>query len=219
MVLSGTASTAKSRVRFALALGCAAALGVASAGAQQPARAGVYTAAQADAGRAVYQANCAACHLPDLKGSNEALPLAGGNFMSTWRSRSTSDLFNKILTSMPPGKTGSLGETEIVTLVAFILQSNGAPAGNQALSATSAVPIADVATGQAAAQPRSDDEGGAATASKRAGPSSRPYGYRRGEKLPSGDRRNAAAPRSGRLADGPRQLSGLEPQPADADQP
>ncbi len=170
MVLSETPSTAKSRIRFALALGCAATLGIASARAQQPARAGVYTAAQADAGRAVYQANCAACHLPDLKGSNEALPLAGGNFMSTWRSRTTSDLFNKILTSMPPGKTGSLGETEIVTIVAFILQSNGAPAGNQALSATSAVPIADVATGQAAAQPRSEDEGGAATASKRAGP-------------------------------------------------
>ena len=90
--------------------------------------------------------------------------------MSTWRNRTTNDLFNKILTSMPPGKTGSLGETEIVTLVAFILQSNGAPAGNQALSATSAVPIADVATGQAAAQPRSEDEGGAAAASKRAGP-------------------------------------------------
>ena len=49
--------------------------------------------------------------------------------MSTWRSRTTSDLFNKILTSMPPGKTGSLGETEIVTIVAFILQSNGAPGG------------------------------------------------------------------------------------------
>ncbi len=169
MALSGTSSTTKSRIHFALALGCASALGIASAEAQQPARVGVYTAAQADAGRAVYQANCAACHLPDLKGSNEALPLAGGNFMSAWRNRTTSDLFNKILTSMPPGKTGSLGETEIVTLVAFILQSNGAPTGNQALSATSAVPIADVATGQAAAQPRSD-EGGAVAASRRAGP-------------------------------------------------
>ena len=119
MALSGTSSTAKSKIYFALALGCAAALGIASAEAQQPARAGVYTAAQADAGRAVYQANCAACHLPDLKGSNEALPLAGGNFMSAWRNRTTSDLFSKILTSMPPGKTGSLGETEIVTIVAF----------------------------------------------------------------------------------------------------
>ena len=219
MVLSGTASTAKSRVCFALALGCAAALGIASARAQQPAKAGIYTAAQADAGRAVYQANCAACHLPDLKGSNEALPLAGGNFMNAWRNRTTSDLFNKILTSMPPGKTGSLGETEIVTLVAFILQSNGAPAGTQALSATSAVAIADVATGQAAAQPRSDDEGGAATRIEARGSSGRPYGYRRSEELRAGHRRNAAASRSGRLADGPRQLSGLESQLPDADQP
>ena len=169
MALSGIPSTTRSRIHLALAF-AAVALGSANAAAQQPAKAGVYTAAQANAGRAVYQANCGACHLPDLKGSNEALPLAGGNFIGTWRNRTTSDLFNKILTSMPPGKTGSLGETEIVAIVAFILQSNAAPAGNQALSATSAVPIGDVATGQAAARPPSGDEGGAVTAPRPAGP-------------------------------------------------
>ena len=168
MVLSRTSSTARSRIYFALALAAAVALGVASAAAQQPARAGVYTAAQANAGRAVYQANCSDCHLRDLKGSNEAAPLAGVNFMSAWRDRTTSDLFNKILTSMPPGKAGSLGETEIVTIVAYILQSNGAAAGSQALSATSAVPIGEVASGQAA-RPASGDEDGAIAAPRRAG--------------------------------------------------
>ena len=39
--------------------------------------AGVFTAQQAAAGRAAYQASCASCHLPDLRGRNEASPLAG----------------------------------------------------------------------------------------------------------------------------------------------
>src|SRR6202163_2941399 len=104
MALSRISPRTRSRIYSGLAsaapLAAAVALGVASAAAQQPARAGVYTAAQANAGRAVYQANCGACHLPDLKGSNEALPLAGGNFIGTWRDRTTSDLFNKILTRL-----------------------------------------------------------------------------------------------------------------------
>ena len=148
MVLSGTASTAKSRVRFALALGCAAALGVASAGAQQPARAGVYTAEQFNAGRAAYTANCAACHMPDLKGSNEALPLAGPNFMSAWRSRTTRDLFDRISTSMPPGKAGSIGEQDVLAIIAFILQSNGARPGTKPLMATTAIGIGELASGE-----------------------------------------------------------------------
>ena len=39
-----------------------------------------FTAAQAAAGRAAYQERCASCHLPDLRGSNEAPPLAGAQF-------------------------------------------------------------------------------------------------------------------------------------------
>ena len=44
---------------------------------------------QATAGAALYQANCAGCHMPDLGGRNEAPPLAGANFMTTWGTRST----------------------------------------------------------------------------------------------------------------------------------
>ena len=39
-----------------------------AAGQQQPSGAPVYTAAQAAAGRAAYQANCASCHVADLGG-------------------------------------------------------------------------------------------------------------------------------------------------------
>ena len=46
---------------------------------------GAFTAAQAAAGRTSYLVNCVGCHLADLRGSNEARPLTGGDFMNTWR--------------------------------------------------------------------------------------------------------------------------------------
>src|SRR5688572_7660659 len=64
---------------------------------------GAYTAQQATAGRAVYQASCAGCHLPDLAGSNEAPQLAGVNFRNDWRDQQASALQDRIQKTMPPG--------------------------------------------------------------------------------------------------------------------
>ena len=132
--------------------------------AQQPnaPRPGPFTAEQAAAGRALYQSTCASCHLSDMKGTFEALPLAGPNFMNTWRNRPVSDLISRIRNSMPLTSPGSLSEQDAVNLVAFILQSNGATASTQALAANSLTPIGAVTTGAtppAAAQ--GDEEGGA----------------------------------------------------------
>src|SRR5947207_6404041 len=96
----------------------------------QPTTTPVFTAAQAAAGRAAYQANCSSCHLPDLGGRNEAPALAGVNFMSTWGSRSTRDLFDYMSATMPPGGS-TLGADDYAAIVAFVLQSNGATAGTQ----------------------------------------------------------------------------------------
>ncbi len=41
---------------------------------------GYLTAAQASRRPRGISAECASCHLPDLRGSNEAPPLAGSNF-------------------------------------------------------------------------------------------------------------------------------------------
>ena len=128
-----------------LALGWSAPLGFVLLAGQQPA-APVYTAAQATAGRAVYQAACASCHMPDLAGRNEAPQLAGANFMNTWRSRSTRDLLEFIQATMPP--TGeSLSADQYLAVTVFILQANGAAAGAQAFTPTTSVPIGTVATG------------------------------------------------------------------------
>src|SRR6202140_5109230 len=131
--------------------GALAALGlsIAMAAAQQPARTGPFTAEQAAAGRAIYQATCSTCHLADMKGTFEAPPLAGANFLNTWRNRPTSDLFSRIRNTMPITNPGSLSDQDAVNLVAFILQADGAAAGMQALTPETIVPIGAVATGNA----------------------------------------------------------------------
>ncbi|MBY0493647.1 MAG: cytochrome c, partial [Cyanobacteria bacterium] len=120
------------------------------ASARQATAPAVFTAAQAAAGQTTYAANCASCHLVDLAGQNEAPQLAGPNFRSTWGKRTTSDLIQYMSATMPPGRP-SLADQDYVNLAAFILRSNGAGAGTQALSATTAAVIGSVATGRAAA--------------------------------------------------------------------
>lgn len=115
--------------------------------AQQP---GTFTAEQANAGRAAYQTSCSGCHLADMAGRNEAPQLAGSQFMSAWGARTTHDLFTFMQAAMPPGAGGSLGEAEYVNIAAFILQSNGASAGNQPLTAAATTVIRSVATGATA---------------------------------------------------------------------
>jgi alcohol dehydrogenase (cytochrome c) len=108
---------------------------------------GPFTAAQADAGRAAYVANCVSCHQANLAGEGDALPLAGKTFIAAWRNRSTADLYNTIHTSMPYGNPGSLSPATYASLVAFILQANGATAGSAAFTPTTAVKISTVASG------------------------------------------------------------------------
>ncbi len=114
--------------------------------------AGPFTAAQAASGATVYQTNCAGCHGPDLEGRNDAPQLAGLMFMGGWGDRTASELVSFIQGAMPPGATGSLTPEAYLSVSAYILQSNGARPGNQALTAQSAVPIRSVATGQVTAQ-------------------------------------------------------------------
>jgi alcohol dehydrogenase (cytochrome c) len=95
---------------------------------------------QANAGRALYQANCASCHVSDLSGRNEAPPLAGGTFLNTWRNRTARDLFEYMQATMPPNGP-SLSADQSLAITSFILQSNGMPAGSQLLTPTTAVLI------------------------------------------------------------------------------
>ena len=135
------------------------------AGQQTPT--GQYTAIQAGAGRTVYQAQCAGCHLADLKGSGDAAPLSGTEFMDAWGRRSTRELLSFMQLTMPPTRAGGLSQEEYVNIAAFILQSNGAPAGTAALGTTTPamdVAINSVATGRAPAAAAQQAGRGAAPA-------------------------------------------------------
>ena len=107
-----------------------------------------YTAQQASAGSATYAANCAGCHAADLAGRGEAPELAGRNFMRSFGTRTIADLVAYMQRAMPPTNPGGLGADAYVQIAAFILQSNGAPAGAQALAANNSSLINSTATGQ-----------------------------------------------------------------------
>lgn len=124
--------------------------GVAALDAARQAAEGVYTAAQAAAGRVVYERECARCHQANLQGSFEAPPLAGESFLRFWGDLSPRDLFDRISRSMPPDQE-ALADTAYVDVVAYLLQANGAPAGGEPLAADAAVAIGAVAGGEAAA--------------------------------------------------------------------
>jgi len=119
-----------------------------------------FTAAQATAGGAAYQANCASCHQPDLKGQGTAPTLTGSEFVGGWGTRTTRDLLTFIQLTMPPASPSSLGAETYANIAAFILQQNGARPGTQTLTENARVPINSIATGQAAAPGAAQGGGG-----------------------------------------------------------
>lgn len=139
------------RSQITIAMGLIAACGVVILRGQQAGGAGPFTATQAGSGRTTYQERSSSCHLQNLQGSGDAPPLAGVGFISSWGSRKTSDLIAFIQSTMPPSANGSLGEQAYVNIAAYILQSNGAQAGNEALTTASGETIRSIATGAAAA--------------------------------------------------------------------
>jgi S-disulfanyl-L-cysteine oxidoreductase SoxD len=96
--------------------------------------AGVYTEAQAERGRDAYMESCSGCHREDLRGGAEALPLIGPRFIDQWREDKLSSLFAHISTRMPRAPRPKLALNTYLDIVAFILQSNGYPAGTQELT-------------------------------------------------------------------------------------
>jgi hypothetical protein len=98
-------------------------------------REAVYTEAQAERGKKVYEANCVTCHLPDLDGSANpdagarGAPLVGTRFVQDFGESKVSALFNKMKRDMPSGRPGTLTDQEYLDAAAFVLQRNKFPAG------------------------------------------------------------------------------------------
>ncbi len=129
-------------VRAITAIVFAGAMAAAGLGALRAARAadtpkttmdGVYTAAQAQRGKTQYSQSCATCHMDDLSGSGQALPLAGDAFMGTWEGQSVADLMGLIHDTMPQDKPGTLTPDQTLDTIAYLLQYNQFPAGKEEL--------------------------------------------------------------------------------------
>jgi mono/diheme cytochrome c family protein len=95
---------------------------------------GVYTADQADKGKALFQENCSKCHGVTLDGNDEIPALKGSHFMADWESQTVTDLINRVHTTMPMDDPGKLSTPSATLVVAFLLQQNGMPAGSAELT-------------------------------------------------------------------------------------
>jgi mono/diheme cytochrome c family protein len=104
----------------------------------------VYSSAQADRGKKVYDNNCVTCHLPGLDGSANATagargaPLVGTRFVQDFGESKVSALFNKMKRDMPSGKPGTLTDQEYLDAASFVLQRNNFPAGPAELTVDTA---------------------------------------------------------------------------------
>lgn len=118
----------RSRTVVAAAVGVA--LSCALAAAQAPPRStndGVYTTAQAERGKATFEAKCSACH--------ETSRFKGNDFVSGWANGPLFGLYEMISATMPADNPGGLQQQEYADVIALMLQLNGVRAGDAELKA------------------------------------------------------------------------------------
>ena len=94
---------------------------------------GVYTQDQAKQGQALYNESCSSCHGDTLMGGESAPALTGGEFLSNWNGLTLGDLFERIRTTMPQNRPGSLSREKNAQILAYILSVGQFPAGKTEL--------------------------------------------------------------------------------------
>ncbi len=95
---------------------------------------GVYTQDQAKQGQALYNESCSSCHGDTLMGGESAPALTGGEFLSNWNGLTLGDLFERIRTTMPQNRPGSLSREKNAQILAYILSVGQFPAGKTELA-------------------------------------------------------------------------------------
>ena len=94
---------------------------------------GVYTEEQAKRGRRAFQRGCTECHGEDLRGGEEAPGLMGREFVSFWSDTSVGELFELTRETMPEENPGELSNQTYADILAYLLQANKFPAGDDEL--------------------------------------------------------------------------------------
>ena len=86
---------------------------------------GVYSPEQAERGRQVYAKVCSECH---------PLDWYQGDIMRAWEGAPIYNFLEIVRTTMPQSNPGSLPRRDYVDMLAYILELNGMPPGEEALS-------------------------------------------------------------------------------------
>ena len=94
---------------------------------------GIFTTEQATRGKDKAATACGACHGAALNGGDLAPTLSGADFIGHWYDAKLSELVTKVTTTMPADAPGSLKADEYADIVAYMLQANGFPAGQEML--------------------------------------------------------------------------------------
>jgi cytochrome c len=103
----------------------------------------LYTKAQADGAKALYNKVCVDCHpfTVAAKKKPQDLPLGEDPFFEEWEGRRVRELISLIALTMPNDGSAVISDQEATDLVAYILQQNGFPAGSAPLDKSAAAAI------------------------------------------------------------------------------
>jgi mono/diheme cytochrome c family protein len=82
--------------------------------------------AQVEAGRKLYvEQHCSTCHGVAMSGGQGVPSLNDAGFRNAWKNRSLESLLDCTRKSMPPGRQGTLSDTQYIAVIAAILEANG----------------------------------------------------------------------------------------------
>lgn len=82
---------------------------------------GVFSQAQVEKGRTVFQNVCIECHQPEA--------FVGPGFIDAWSGQTVDVLFQNIRETMPENAPGKLSRREYAAVLAYIFELNGLPTG------------------------------------------------------------------------------------------
>jgi mono/diheme cytochrome c family protein len=94
---------------------------------------GVFTDEQDERGALLYATHCARCHGDGLGGVESAPALTGTSFYANWEGETLEALFERMRSSMPADKPGSLSRAQNADILAHMLKVGGYPAGTMPL--------------------------------------------------------------------------------------
>ena len=91
---------------------------------------GVYTAAQAERGKKLFEAKCTSCH--------ETGRFTGDTFLDPWDGKPLKDVWDIASGTMPEDNPGSLQQQEYGDILAYFLSLNAFPTGETELQGNAA---------------------------------------------------------------------------------